>query len=113
MSKRVITLALAALLGAASCQEKDGGHLPPEQLATVLAELHLADVYSGLLQKPGEPSHGKNLDSLAVWTKAILAQHHISRETFSASMDWYRDRPTQLDSLYAKVIPILEQLRKP
>lgn len=109
MKTRLALTLLAGLL-TVSCNT-DKPHLPPEKLAPVLAELHLADVYCGMLQKPGEPSRGKNLDSLATWTKAILAEHHLSREEFAQSMDWYRDRPTELDSLYAKVLPLLDQLR--
>jgi hypothetical protein len=110
--RKCIALAVFAVILASSCQEEKP-QLPPEKLAPVLAELHLADVYSGMLQKPGEPSHGKNLDSLATWTRAILASHHISRDELTQSMDWYRDRPAELDSLYAKVLPLLEQMRTP
>jgi hypothetical protein len=112
MRKHLALAALAALLATASCRKEDA-HLPPQKLAPVLAELHLADVYCGMLQQPGEPSHGKNLDSLASWTRQILAAHHLSREAFTQSMDWYRDRPAELDSLYAKVLPILDSMRKP
>lgn len=112
--RRIVALCAATLLLSTSSCHRESAHLPPEKMAPIIAELQLADVYSGMLQKPGEPSRGKDMDSLAVWTKAILDKHHISREEFTASLDWYRDRPDQLDSLYTRqVLPILEKWHKP
>jgi hypothetical protein len=94
-----------------ACRGKNS-HLSPEELAPVLADLHIADAYSGMLRDTVHPVLGKNYDSLAVWTKSILAKHKLTQEEFSRSMDWYRDRPLELDSLYARVVPILEHNRK-
>ncbi len=112
MRKTTALVAALLIFSTISCK-KESPHLPPEQMVPVLADLHLADVYSGLLHTPGQPAQGKNMDSLALWTKSIFAAHHITREEFTASMNWYRDRPEELDSLYAKVIPYLSAMQHP
>ncbi|MBS1614796.1 MAG: DUF4296 domain-containing protein [Bacteroidetes bacterium] len=112
MKNGIVFCLIILFLSATSCTQKQA-HLPPEKMAPIMAELQLADVYSGMLHKPGQPNRGKDMDSLAAWTKAILDRHQVSREEFSSSLDWYRDRPVQLDSLYTgHVLPILEEWRK-
>jgi hypothetical protein len=110
MQARVVVLFFMLILWSAC--KREAPHLPPEQMAPILADLHLADAYSGIVRDTSKPAIGKNFDSLAVWTKSILATHRISEKEFNQSMDWYRDRPEDLDSLFAKVIPILERSRK-
>src|ERR1044071_5446134 len=95
----------------ASCRREDS-HLSSKQLAPILADLHIADVYSGMVKDDAHPNGGKNYDSLAVWTKSILARYKVTQQEFNQSMDWYRDRPLELDSLYANVLPILGRNRK-
>lgn len=107
---RVVVLFFIVIIWSA-CR-REAPHLPPEQMAPILADLHLADAYSGIIRDTTKPAIGKNLDSLAVWTKTILAKYKLSQQEFNQSMDWYRDRPEDLDSLYAKVIPILDRNRK-
>jgi len=99
------------LIGTACKRAQLGGHLSPEEMAPILADLHMADAYSGILHDSTRAVVGKNYDSLAVWTKAILAKHHITQKEFNQSMDWYRDRPVELDTLYMRVIPILNKQR--
>lgn len=102
---------LMLMATATACKRGQLGHLPPEEMAPILADLHLADAYSGILHDSTRAVVGKNYDSLAVWTTAILAKHHITQKEFNQSMDWYRDRPVELDSLYMKVIPLLDKQR--
>lgn len=104
---------LAAGIACSACKQPVGSlHLSQKQLAPVLADLHLADAYSSMLRDTTHPEAGKNYDSLAVWTKAILEKHRVSQAEFNNSMEWYRDNPAELDSLYAKVIPILERSKR-
>jgi hypothetical protein len=112
MSKGLAVLFFLMLIGTA-CNRRQlaGGHLPPEEMAPVLADLHVADAYSSILHDSTRAVIGKNYDSLAVWTKSILAKHHLTEKEFVQSMDWYRDRPVELDSLYMRVVPLLEQKR--
>jgi hypothetical protein len=110
MKGRVVVLFFTVLLIAAC--KRESPHLSPEKMVPILADLHLADAYSGIIRDTLKPNLGKNYDSLAVWTKSILAAHKVSEKEFNQAMDWYRDRPEVLDSLYAKVIPFLERNKK-
>lgn len=101
---------MLVLLLLSSCK-KPSEHLPPGTMAPILAELHVADAYSTLLHDSTGKNALKNYDSLAVWTSGIFARHHITMEGFNKSMDWYRDRPQELDSLFAQVLPILEKMK--
>ena len=112
MRKSRVLVLFFTIIFISACKRVEHAHLPPEKIAPILADLHLADAYSGIIRDTLTPSLGKNYDSLAVWTRAILAKHHTTEKEFNQSMDWYRDRPEVLDSLYAKVIPILEHNRK-
>ena len=103
---------LIFVFGLISCKEE----LPPipaQEMAPILADLHLADASSALIPADTPRRHGiKNDDSLAIWTVQILKQHNKTVEEFNAGLKWYRDRPVLLDSLYAKVIPLLEEKRR-
>lgn len=93
-----------------SCK-KPTEHMPPKEMVPILAELHLADAYSTMLHDSTGKNALKNYDSLAVWTAEIFARHHVTMKTFNKSMDWYRDRPQELDSLFAQVLPVLEKMK--
>ncbi|MEO6830556.1 MAG: DUF4296 domain-containing protein [Chitinophagaceae bacterium] len=105
-----LKLSMLFLLLLFSCK-KPTEHLPPSTMAPVLAELHIADAYSTMLHDSTGKNALKNYDSLARWTAEIFNRHHVTMEGFNKSMDWYRDRPLELDSLFAKVIPILDTMK--
>ncbi len=110
--RKLLPAVIAAAIFFNACKHPSGVHLSQERMAPILADMHLADVYSGMLHDSAQPQSGKNYDSLAAWTAAILARHQTSQTEFNNSMEWYRDNPTELDSLYAQVVPILERIRK-
>ena len=105
-------LILLLTLSAFSACQRDSAHLSPSKMAPILAELHIADACSTMIRDSLHPQTEKNYDSLAKWTAQIFARHNTSMKEFNQSMNWYRDRPLELDSLYASVIPILEKERK-
>jgi hypothetical protein len=111
MRNRLLAVLFFSMLLGAACKRGQLSHLSPEEMAPILADLHMADAYSSILHDSTRAVVGKNYDSLAVWTKSILAKHHITQKEFNESMDWYRDRPVELDSLYMRVIPILDKQR--
>jgi len=100
------------LIGLLSACSKEAPHMSPSRMAPILADLHLADAYSILVRDSLHPNAEKNYDSLAGWTAQIFKKHSVSLQEFNKSMDWYRNHPVELDSLYASVIPILEKTRK-
>jgi hypothetical protein len=112
MRKYVLAVLFFLTLVSTACKRGQvGGHLSPEEMAPILADLHLADAYSSMVHDSMRAVIGKNYDSLAIWTKSILAKHHITQKEFNESMDWYRDRPVELDSLYMRVVPLLDKQR--
>jgi hypothetical protein len=108
MRKSLLVLGILCLLGA--CRKPET-HLPPDRMIPILADLHLADAYSNMIRDSTHPNAEKNYDSLAVWTNQIFAKHKITAKEFTKSLDWYRNRPVELDSLFAAVLPVLEKAK--
>ena len=73
----------------------------------VLLDVNLAEAYAitkkDSLHKPGV----KNMDSLAVYYKAIFAHYKITEEQFTASLNWYKDHPDEMDTLYNNMMPVI------
>jgi hypothetical protein len=109
MRRSLLVFGILCLLSAC---KKEEAHLSPDRMIPILTDLHLADAYSNMVRDTLHPNGEKNYDSLAVWTNQIFAKHHITAKDFNKSLDWYRDRPVELDSLFAGVIPQLENARK-
>src|SRR5690349_18629820 len=102
-------LFICLMLGCLTACKKEEPHLPPSRMEPILADLHVADAYSTMVRDSLHPNGEKNYDSLAVWTSQILARHKVSLQDFNQSMDWYRDHPVELDSVYARSIQLLEK----
>ena len=106
------SILFACLICLLSGCAKNEPHMSPSRMAPILADLHVADAYSSIVRDSLHPNGEKNYDSLAGWTAEIFRKHSISREDFNKSMDWYRNHPVELDSLYAAVVPLIEKDRK-
>jgi hypothetical protein len=81
-----------------------------DTLVVVLADLHLVQAYytspriSGvnppyLPQTPGNATRGYT---------DVLQRHHLSTRDFESSFDYYILRPAELDSIYKRVITLLD-----
>lgn len=92
------------------CCRQDRPPLGDAEMIPVVMDLHLADAYSTQVRDTARPGYEKNYDSLSVWTLRVLGQHKISREDFIASMDWYRDHPDRLKTLYEAAAERLEAI---
>lgn len=110
MIRRII-LACGLLSLLAAC-DKSEPHMPPQRMAPIIADLHLADAWSTMVRDSLYPTADKNYDSLAKWTAEIFARHGVTKDEFNRSMDWYRDHPVELDTMYAHIIPMLEKQKK-
>jgi hypothetical protein len=89
-------------------------HLPEKQMQEILLDIQLAEAYNALLKPdssatPNKPI--KNIDSLAGYYKIILSQHKVSYSQFKESMDWYRQNPDRLDSIYTHIQPLLGKMK--
>ena len=84
---------------------KSGVVLPKEKMQTVLWDMLQADAYTSNFIK--NDSSKKELEEVTALQKKIFELHHISREDFTVSYDYYSSRPEQmkmlLDSISAKV----------
>ena len=109
---RAITFAFFLLLTAISCNNQPA-HLSPEQMKDVLLDMHLAESYSTIAGPDSVRKLGKNEDSLTKFYTVILHHHGVTTAQFIQSMDWYRDRPEQLDSIYSKMISVLNKMQNP
>lgn len=101
---------LCVCLSLASCSQ-DRPPLSQSEMIPIVMDLHLADAFSTQVRRDtSRPGYEKNYDSLSVWTLRIFAQHKISKDDFNTSMDWYRDHPDELKSLYEAAAERLEAI---
>ncbi len=108
LRKSIITI-LCCL--AASCTSKNADDvIPADKMQNILTDMHYADTYSSMKNDTLHMLGAKNMDSLAVYYKSILAHYKVSVEEFNESIKWYKLNPEQLDSVYAAMIPHLSKM---
>jgi len=108
ISRRSIPVFLLTLLlsiqwtACGSSDKEKSKHLPDDKMEAVLTDIYLAEAYASSIPVDStlKPKPPKNLDSLALFYTVILDKHKISYDDFAKSMDWYRNNPGQLDSIY-------------
>lgn len=111
MMRLLHCLVLVGSLALSSCSS-DTAPVPRAQMAVVLRDIHLAEAWAGLAGPDSlrSPASRRNLDSLSTYYSVILARHKLSQQEFSAAYAWYKAHPTELDSVYARVLPMLNEL---
>jgi len=98
-------------LFAISCGKEESARLPAAQMQKILFDIHLAETYSMSLHKDSTKRNTeRNLDSLAVFYASIFKHHKITQEEFEQSLDWYKQNPEELDSIYTNLIPEVSKL---
>ena len=105
---RNMILATALALPAAACHNSSrfsGDHMSPGMMKKVLLDIHLAEAYSITLKDSLHRAGTKNTDSLAVFYNDIFNHYHITQEQFTQSLNWYKDHPEDLDTIYNNMIP--------
>ena len=103
VNKPLLFIIIAASLLVHSCSPVSGGgyHLPVKTMQKVLLDINIAEAYS-LLEKDSLHRIGnKNIDSLSQYYNDIFAHYHITHAQFDQSLDWYKNNPDELDSIYA------------
>jgi hypothetical protein len=94
-----------------SCSEKEEAHLPPAKMQQILYDIHLAEAYSTMaLRDSTHRRSERNIDSLALYYATIFRHHKLSAAEFNRSLDWYKQHPEELDSIYTKMIPDMLKL---
>jgi hypothetical protein len=112
---RILLVSFLVLFVCFSCQQSTQDKAPIEgkKLAAILRDLHTAEAYSSLLAKDTlyRQYNGKNIDSLAIFYKQILAKHQVTMATIDSALKWYSLHPQDLDSVYAEVLPTFDSLK--
>ncbi len=72
-----------------------------------MLDISLAESYSINVKDSLHKGGTKNWDSLGVFYKDIFAHHKITAEEFSQSLEWYKDHPDEMDTLFNKMIPVV------
>ncbi|MCW3120868.1 MAG: hypothetical protein JWQ38_360, partial [Flavipsychrobacter sp.] len=92
-----------------SCKNKtaEGNHMSPKIMQKLLLDINMAETLSSF-QKDSLHKQGgtKNNDSLAVYYKDIFAHYNITAAQFTEDLEWYKEHPEELDSIYTDMIPI-------
>jgi len=101
---RGIAILLLSCVMISGCKEREEPPLPREKMTAIITDLHLAEVYSSMVNDSTHKTTNKNLDSLAYYYKSILAHHNVSMQEFSNSLNWYSRETVQLDSVYVDVL---------
>ncbi len=94
-----------------SCDSaKEEPPIAPKKMEQLVMDLHMAEVYSSITRDSTHNVTAKNVDSLAVYHKEILAHHNLSIEQFNVVISWYKDHAEELDSVYAHIMPRMSEI---
>jgi len=107
------TLFVFACVFIASCNlfsDGKGDVIPADNMQSILSDLHIAEVYSTMVNDSLHQVRDKNKDSLAVYYKSILEHHKVTPEQLTTSIKWYKMNPEKLDSMYANMITHFSKL---
>jgi hypothetical protein len=108
---KYISFLLVLSLGSIGCTEKATAPLSPGKMQQVLYDIHLAEAYSTMARKDStQRRHERDMDSLGIYYAAIFKHHQLSVDQFQESLQWYKQHPEQLDSVYSKMIPEMLKL---
>lgn len=101
---------LLFILLLAACNMQSQAPIPAEKMQKVLMDLHFAETYSMMVGDTSHKAKNKNYDSLAVYYHDILQHYKISEEELKKSLDYYRDNPEEMDTVYNRMLPELSKL---
>lgn len=82
-------------------------------MKNILGDIHFAEAYCSLLPTDSlqKKTSNKNTDSLAVFYKQILDKNKVSITEFENALKWYSLHPQQLDTVYAKIMPVMDSIK--
>ncbi|MCB0696710.1 MAG: DUF4296 domain-containing protein [Chitinophagaceae bacterium] len=102
--RRILLSIIGCMLLTTACKDEELKHLSRDKMTTLLTDLHIAEVYSTMVNDSTHKSLNKNTDSLAYYYKSILAHHNVSMHELQESMQWYGQHPSELDSVYITML---------
>ncbi len=99
--KNIVILSICLLF---SCKNgfksSNTDHLPPKVMEKLLLDINLAESYCVMVKDSMHHGGTKNLDSLAVYYKTIFAHYNITEAQFTENLEWYKNHPADLDTMY-------------
>lgn len=79
--------------------------IPAAKMEKILYDMQLADVYSLSVRGDTTEHFGqKNQDSLSRYYNEIFAHHGVKYDGFMKTMQWYKEHPAQLDTIYNNIL---------
>lgn len=94
-----------------ACDTSSNSHLPREKMQKILYDIHIAETYSVVvMQDSSNRNAERNLDSLAHYYNTIFKHYDVTAAQFNNSLDWYKQNPSELDSIYVAMIPEMSKL---
>lgn len=87
-----------------ACKEKETADIPVDQMQMILQDIHIAEVYSSMVADTAHRVAEKQMDSLKLYYNDILKHHNVTADQFRNSVAWYKDNPTELDTIYGRMI---------
>jgi hypothetical protein len=108
----VLFLAIVSFTCLPACKQgQETPPIPEKKMGKILVDIHLAETYSQGLGDSATNKFEKNTDSLAGFYTSILKHYNLSFKEFNEALEWYKERPVTLDSLYGKVLIQLIELK--
>lgn len=108
--RRTLNIFICTIVLVASCKETDEAPIPKEKMVGMITDIHLAEVYSTMVNDSLHRTVNRNIDSLGHYYKSILNHYGVSMEQFKEGMEWYSSHPEQLDTAYIKTLENLSTM---
>ena len=108
--RKILYIFSCSMLLAVSCGDTEKAPIPREQMVGMITDIHLAEVYSTMVNDSLHRTVNRNVDSLAYYYKSILNHYGVSMQQFKEALDWYSSRPEQLDTAYIKALENLSTM---
>jgi hypothetical protein len=103
MKKYLFLFSTLFIFFANACKEKEPT-LSIKTMSSVLKDMHIAEAYAQHMKKDSTNPTIKNADSLFVYNAEILEKHHLNEKEFYKNIDWYKNHPELLDSIYQNIL---------
>lgn len=87
-----------------ACKQKEVAEIPAPKMEKILQDIHIAEVYSSMVTDTNHRVAEKNKDSLAMYYNDILKHHNITADQFRDGIEWYKNHPAELDTVYGRMI---------
>jgi hypothetical protein len=105
---KIYILLIALFLGS-SCKKE--APIPIKKMSKILLKMHLAEGYTRAIPKSqtdtdsiaGTAPYSHN-DSLLKYNAMILKEFKITKSEFQKSLDYYKQKPVLLDSIYQIIL---------